>query len=240
MTSHVYRVMLMNRYRFARPSESPDIGVYWAYGAKDKPPGVAWAFDANGRCRDISKTHVESLHVEVFGYGAGVDPNTYHGDVFVKSNDNALHDGRIVRGPIADPQPDTVYQRAIRNTQPDGTREDIRVPVVGAHIPFVYLVYRRLGDRIGGREMGRTRLIPVEAALGADEVDVVLRLCQRIGLDFGELDILRDQGDGRIYVVDVNRAVGSFVQPKEMTSRQDYWRHLATIADLFDDTFHRQ
>jgi hypothetical protein len=32
-------------------------------------------------------------------------------------------------------------------------------------------------------------------------------LADRIGLDFGELDLLRDRADGRIYVVDVNPTV---------------------------------
>ena len=37
-----------------------------------------------------------------------------------------------------------------------------------------------------------------------DEVERLLEFCGAIGLDYGELDVLLDNGDGRIYVVDVN------------------------------------
>jgi hypothetical protein len=34
---------------------------------------------------------------------------------------------------------------------------------------------------------------------------VLLRFCAAIALDYGELDVLRDNDSGRIYVVDANR-----------------------------------
>ena len=41
--------------------------------------------------------------------------------------------------------------------------------------------------------------------LKPDEVERLLEFCGAIGLDYGELDVLLDNGDGRIYVVDVNK-----------------------------------
>lgn len=36
------------------------------------------------------------------------------------------------------------------------------------------------------------------------EAELLLRLCRALGLDYGELDVLRDVEDGKLYVVDVN------------------------------------
>lgn len=237
-TSQIYRIMLMNRYRWVDPTVTrPDITLYWAYGATDKPPTTEWEPEINARCRDITKCHVDVVHRKVFGYGLEVDPFTHQGEAFVKSDANALHDGHIEQLPIATPTPGMVYQRLVDNKLADGTREDIRVPVVFGTIPFVFLVHRCLGDHIGERIMGASRLTPVDEVFSSDEVVRILNLCHALGLELGELDVLRDNGNDQIYVVDVNRAVGSFVQPGEMTSQNQYWTQLTTVADLFDATF---
>ena len=41
-------------------------------------------------------------------------------------------------------------------------------------------------------------------AISVKESDAILDLAARIGLDYGEIDVLRD-ADGAIYVVDVNK-----------------------------------
>jgi len=33
---------------------------------------------------------------------------------------------------------------------------------------------------------------------------MISEFCSRIGLDYGELDVLRNKDDGKIYIVDVN------------------------------------
>ena len=38
-----------------------------------------------------------------------------------------------------------------------------------------------------------------------DELAKISRFCHKMQLDFGGLDILRDNQDGRIYIVDVNK-----------------------------------
>ena len=236
--SQMTRIMLLNRYSLRVPPDSaPRIGIYWAYGAENKEPNTDWQLTINEQCRDISKSYVETLHREVFGYGLSVDPLTFHGSAFVKADENALHDGHIEELPTPVAAPGMVYQRLIANEMADGTRQDIRIPVVANTIPFVFLVYRRLGETIGGRVMGKTRLCKASDVLSDVEVGRVLRLCKAIGLDFGEVDALRDRNDGRLYVVDVNRAVGVSVMPREMTTEADYWKQLTALANLFDDTY---
>ena len=196
-----------------------------------------WRPLVNERCRDISKTRVDELHQQVFGYNLSINPFTYSGPAFVKADENGIHDGHIEQLPVHAVMPGMVYQRIIANDMPDGTRQDIRIPVVGTSIPFVYLVYRELNDTIGDRVMGKTELRATQDVLSRIEIDAILRLCAIMGLDFGELDALRDQESDKLYIVDVNRAVGISVVPREMVSERDYWKQLTTLADLFDATF---
>ena len=39
---------------------------------------------------------------------------------------------------------------------------------------------------------------------GSSKKEKILLFCRRMGLDYGELDMLRDREDGRLYIVDVN------------------------------------
>ncbi len=40
--------------------------------------------------------------------------------------------------------------------------------------------------------------------MSGQEISNLLQFCQLMGMDYGELDVLRDRQDGRIYVVDAN------------------------------------
>jgi glutathione synthase/RimK-type ligase-like ATP-grasp enzyme len=81
---------------------------------------------------------------------------------------------------------------------------DHRVPVVGGEIPLVYLKRRPLRDRFSNTNL-RVGLADAGEVFSAAERERLLAFCRAMGLDLGEIDVLRDAGDGRIYVVDVNR-----------------------------------
>lgn len=157
----------------------------------------------NLRCRDISKHHVERIHQAVFGYGAEVDPRAHVGPCVRKSDANAAHDGVILHAPLGAIEPGYVYQRVIDNSTGDGYVCDIRVPFIGGEVPFCYLKRRPIERRFDNKNTA-VRLQSVEQSFSREEVERLQRFCMAIGLDYGELDVLRDNGDGRIYVVDVN------------------------------------
>ena len=54
--------------------------------------------------------------------------------------------------------------------------------------------------------------------------------CRTIGLDMGEIDVLRDNATGRIYIVDVNSM--PFGPPKPI-SLKDGLRAITLYAELF-------
>jgi len=159
----------------------------------------------NVRSLDISKRAVAKAFGEVFGYAIEVIPTQYGGRLVEKSNHNARHDGRVRQGPLAPVEvcPECVYQKAIDNT-PDnnGLVLDHRVPVHGDRVPLVYLKYRPVETRFSNANT-LVKLEAPEAVFSPEELDRILLLAGKMGIDYGEFDVLRDK-DRRIYVVDAN------------------------------------
>lgn len=158
----------------------------------------------NATCLDISKTNVSRHFSAVFGYSCDVDPFNYYGPCVEKSDENARHDGHIVTAPVPRRRADAVYQRVINNVVQGDLVEDIRVPVINGIVPFVYLKYRPTAIRFDSSRNNIVRLCPAEEALSAEEIRNIGKFAASIGLDYGELDVLRDRDDGRIYIVDAN------------------------------------
>jgi len=164
----------------------------------------------NVKCLDISKKRVDEVFEQVFGYPLAVDPTTYEGRCVRKSNINAVHDGKIITCPTT-PEEGYVYQKHIDTERPDGRYMDIRVPVMGSNIPFALKRYKGHSDMFDitiGAELFATRDV-----FHDDEVSKVLEFCKVMGLDYGELDVLRDNHDGRIYIVDVNNTPSGPIGP---------------------------
>ena len=159
----------------------------------------------NATCLDISKTAVSRHFSAVFGYSCDVDPFNYWGPCVEKSNENSRHDGRIVRAPVLKRRAGAVYQRVINTSVQGDLVEDVRVPVINGAVPFVYMKYRPTAKRFDSSRNNIVRLCPVEEALSAEEIRDIGKFARSIGLDYGELDVLRDRDDGRIYIVDANK-----------------------------------
>jgi hypothetical protein len=184
----------------------------------------------NAKCLDISKSRVERAMQAVFGYGLAVDPLTHDGPVVRKSEANRKHDGQLIVC-LTEPEPRFVYQRLVDNRVGD-MAEDCRLTVVGDTIPLSRVVYRPLDDRFRGFKAAR-RCRP-EEMFTRDELNRLLAVCADIGLDFGELDVLRDRQSGRIYVVDVaNTPYG----PREGLSNEAIREYVHSTAIAFCELF---
>lgn len=188
----------------------------------------------NGACRDISKANVSRHFTAAFGYSCDVDPLTYSGPCVEKSNLNALHDGRIVVGPAAAVRAGSVYQRVINNVVPGDLVEDIRVPVINGTVPFAYLKYRPVAARFDSNKSRAIRLCAAGDVLSAEEIRTIGKFTRSIGLDYGELDVLRDRDDGRIYIVDANKTPAG---PSHRLRQADFRRAVSMLAAAFRDHF---
>jgi hypothetical protein len=78
------------------------------------------------------------------------------------------------------------------------------------------------------------RLCPTEEALSADEISNIGKFARSIGLDYGELDVLRDRDDGRIYIVDANKTPTG---PSFRLPSAELRRAVNILAQVFSDEF---
>jgi hypothetical protein len=157
----------------------------------------------NAGCTDISKRRVEIASLAIFGYGIAVDPTTHVGPMVAKSDLNSAHDGVVIEGPIAAPEPGKVYQRVLDTEVRPGVVEDLRALVVGSTIAGAYRKERRIGERFADVHR-RVVFVPPESIFTADEQALILAVAREFQADLAGLDLVRDRGDGRLYVLDVN------------------------------------
>lgn len=156
----------------------------------------------NFNCRDISKGRVDEVWAQVAGYSLTVDPLTTHGQLVEKPQANGRHGGKILIGPLARPRPGFVYQRLV-DCRLDGQIHQMRAVVAGNHLAMAYEKWRPEPEWFFGTRISVPRT-PDELFSTAEQ-ELFLRFAAQLQMDYGELDILRDEPTGRIYVVDANR-----------------------------------
>jgi len=164
----------------------------------------------NGRCIDISKSKVDQIFGNVFGYSTKISPSTHHGIVVVKSEINYTGDGEIISCPVgeSDIKSCSIYQKLVNNLIGPGVVEEFRVSIIGGQISDVIRMTRIEENRLKGRGGGGTLstvICSAEDVFSACEIKKILAFCQLLGLEFGELDILPDVSEKRIYIVDANK-----------------------------------
>jgi hypothetical protein len=175
----------------------------------------------NLNCMDISKSHVDEFFIRAFGYSCLVDCQTYTGLIVKKNEVNAFHDGVIVQGPVQR-EDGFVYQKLINNSIGDGLTADMRIPVINGIIPLIYIKYKPDKERFGlfkrkHHKLKSVEIHPPEALLSPDEISKLIQFCKDFHLDSGELDVLRNSDDGKIYIVDVNNTPTGppYMNPKD-------------------------
>lgn len=185
----------------------------------------------NVRCNDIRKANVDAVHKEIFGYCTVVDPRTHQGICVRKSDFNAKHDGQIIECPVTEIEDGVIYQCLIDSRVDENHVMDIRIPIYRDMIPFVVTwvkpIHERFNVDVGERQYWETS----EIFTNAEQVSI-LRFCRKIGLDYGELDILRNTPDGKIYIIDVNNTPdGGEIQAE--TERDDIRRESVIFINTF-------
>ena len=181
-----------------------DTGTWFpAAAARRLVPGTI-----NGKCLDISKTVVDRVWAETAGYSIAVDPLTHEGPMVTKPDENGRRGGLVLDGPLKERAPGTVYQRLVDTRIGDRVLQ-IRPVILRGQIVLVYEKWRPHPRWFQGPEL----TIPksVEDFFSPSEAELLLRFSAAMGLDYGELDVVRDGAGGRIYVVDANRTP---VRPK--------------------------
>jgi hypothetical protein len=236
----IWKVALLADFRLFPPAPTPVerrdrlVLLYWG-GLTGLPPAAhrwpspEWVYALNANVRNTGKRNVARVFAQAFGYDLAVDPTRHVGQCVAKSDANSTHDGRLVACPIPDADPRLAYQLLIDNSVGPNEVLDLRVPVVGDELPFVYLKRRpvdlRFANRNSSVEVGAT-----DDTFSSDEQASIRAFCRSMSLDLGELDILRDTGTGRVFIVDVNSM--PFGPPKPIALK-DGIRAVTLYADAF-------
>ncbi len=234
----IWKICRLNGYRITTDPEARfDLAVIWEDAtwreADDTTRAIARRGPClNAGCMDISKQHVQQVFSDVFGYALAVDPRIHNGLCVRKSDANHRHDGQIVTCPLTNPKPDCVYQKLINNRHGESSVEEIRVSVFGSQIPFVCLKYRHIDNRF--RDYFGSVLRDARDIFTDSEIKLIGNFCCQLKLDYGELDVLRDIDDGRIYIVDANNTPTG---PPRHLSKADEWRALRLMAETFAEEF---
>jgi hypothetical protein len=197
------------------PNDDFDAAFLWQDTTHVVPPPIL--FDVarskpvlNLGCTDISKNRVEQVFREVFGYGTFIDPTRHHGRCIMKSDENAVSWGSVVQGPLEAPQEGCVYQIFIDNEH-DGIQIEYRTPVILGTIPEVKLWRREVvRGPLNQRAWLDTTAVDASEVYTPAERELILEFSRRMGLDFGELDVLRSREDGRLYILDVNKTPSDY------------------------------
>jgi hypothetical protein len=199
----VWAAVVWGGMRFARSPEEADAAFYFEDQTIAVPPPPRHARAFNFGVGDVSKTTVARVMEEAFGYPLALDPATHAGEAVEKGEGNGLHDGRLVHCPI-EPAPGKAYQRVIKTEGEDGWAHDLRTACVGGRPVVVFLKKKPATARFSIQNTSVVVKMPEEVFSPA-EIAQLEHFCAAMKLDWGGLDVLRENESGRLYVVDVNK-----------------------------------
>jgi glutathione synthase/RimK-type ligase-like ATP-grasp enzyme len=109
-----------------------------------------------------------------------------------------------VQCPVEHIERGKVYERLVNNAADPWSVEDVRLSVIGNQIPVAYLKRRWKEQRFQNTNFQVT-LASVDHVISPTEKALILKFSRAMKLDCGELDVLRDRDDNRLYIVDVNK-----------------------------------
>lgn len=204
--SALYKVVKACNFNITNnPTLKHQISIYWQNETFRLPTNGYSFFNQktiNKNCLDISKTFIDKHHLTAFGYQTQINPLTYNQKFVQKGELNAQHDGKIHHHPITKTEEGYIYQELIDNTDNNWVN-DLRTPVFKGEIPYVVIRSRKVEERFGGGSQ-KARMFKTEDIFSEDEQKAIKNFTELIGLDYGDLDILRDRNTNKIYVVDAN------------------------------------
>lgn len=177
----------------------------------------------NGQLKDVTKENVSRVHKDVFGYNADIDPENYTERYIRKTNRQGDKSGQVFDAPQK-AEAGFVYQRLINNVI-NGTRVEYRTYVIDGEIVWIREKWKKF---LIHPELLMSR--PMPDAFSVEQRRKILEFCLVIGLDYGELDILKEKDT--IYIVDVNDIPGI---RRDEVQQPGYDEELKRLTERFKD-----
>jgi hypothetical protein len=188
----------------------------------------------NLHCLDIGKTRTDEIFEQVFGYSTRVDPLTHKGKMLEKSEINAMHEATVVNGPIKERKDGYIYQLVLNNRVKGYLYEDVRVAFINGEIPFCYLNYRLKGKRFSTKKF-EAKLVETDTVISETEKSLIYQYCSEMGVDYAEIDCIRNRDDDKLYIIDVNTTAFGFTNglyyPEKLRGLAYYQKALIKVLD---------
>jgi hypothetical protein len=206
------------------------IGVHWDLQDVNETPQALLEDKRpvlNRYLNNITKSHVDKIFAEVFGYSSFAD-TTQHGFCVRKSERQSAHDGVITKMPCTQ-EDGFIYQKWIDNRMSIDMIYDIRVPFFMGAIPLLFIKGKSIEGTFENTLSAFRNyfMAPPEEWLTAEEIQKVVLFSAEIGLDLGEIDLLRDNSTGKLYIIDVNNIPGgsvfNYIEKGEEVKNQLAW-----------------
>lgn len=233
---------ICNRLRISitnDPLSNFDLAIHWDYNTYCKLPDDTRKLFENVHCInedifDVSKSYVDSIFEEVFSISTLIkqEHGFINGLCVKKCELQASHDMSIVPIPFVR-EPGFVYQKLFDSRFCFSHCLELRVPVFDDTIPFVFAKVKSITNP--ARSLDAVSLLETHDAFSDDEISNIILFSQYMGMDFGELDIIRNNSDNQIYILDVNNMPGNRLFKRLSTHDANKYKQL--YADHFKQTF---
>jgi len=189
-----------------------DIGVHWDIRDINETPKELLddkRMVLNRNLNNVSKSYVDKIFTKVFGYSSLAD-TTKFGYCVRKGEAQSAHDGEIIKMPCQK-EVGYNYQLFINNRSSADMIYDIRIQVFLGKFPLLFIKHKSIGGIFNEHLENVKKRYSVDDVydyLTPDEVEKVGMFCEKTGFDIGEIDALRDNSTGLLYLVDVNNIPG--------------------------------
>lgn len=190
------------------PEDEFDIAYFWSYHKTilEPPEKLSELMNKyniiNIGGLDITKSNVERVMLQTFGYNSLVDPKNTAERFFIQKNDRQTNPCiRIIESGTEYQQPPNTICSKLLNDNAKNCWRVFRCFISGEMIVGVEAVYRPDQDRFG--ESVNREFVDQSRYFSKDERRLLIQFCKNHKTEFTELDVIRHE-DNRIYVVDNN------------------------------------
>lgn len=155
----------------------------------------------NRFCTNVSKDYVDKRWKSIYGHGLKVDPLTWGGYCIEKPQGQGTNSGEIVFG--VHPKEGMFYSKIVDTRMDATTLHDLRVVIMNGEIILILRKKKHIVNVFTNPHKFEQMTINI---FTDEEQDAILSFSSM--MDFGEVDIVRSNFDGRIYILDVNNLPG--------------------------------
>lgn len=231
--STIYKISRSLKFNLVTaPLANTQLGIHFHDATVNNPLTQGYNFPIiNKEVYDISKSKVDQIHLEVFGYNTIINPLTHSGSCVVKSNENALHDGQVILCPIQQTEKNKIYQIIIDNQEQD-LFVDYRICVMKSDIVIAYKKYKT-------KELRFTNDTCDASILDVNFIPDVIQkyivsFTAKMHADFCEIDVLKDNKTGKWYIIDLNKTPYG---PPASLSKSDKKKAVEILSNGFSKNF---